>query len=1035
MKEILINVLGGVFASVILIVAGAAVVRWYAPKRRELLRVYEECARKVLNISRQQAREIFRDNDVQRQLLNPIVGLQQEWAVLVDELKQRGVAEETLPSPIPFYQELVTELELSNHWQERGRTLTEQLRALLEKPALEAAQSAPTSRGLQAPKVSPPTGTGTLLFTDIQDSSQHWARLQQKFQPIKDRHDALLRKISEQWNGYEVQTIGDGFFFVFSKPSDAVQFAIATQLALTKESWGDDLNELRLRIGMHTGEPLLNEEGGRLNYHGHAVNLAARVMSAGHGGQILVSNATCELTRSGLPADITFRDLRTQRLKGVGEERIWQVCHPDLLQDFPPLNTLSAKRHNLPTPATPFIGRELEIAEWRELLLQPTTRLLTLTGFGGIGKTRSALQLAELCADEFNDGLWWVEVEEARTVEAMIERIAYQLRFHPQPPPSAGEQLLNYLREKQLLLVLDNTEQIPDAGEVISELLDAAPNLKCLVTTRRALGLHAERLVNVQPLPSSDAERLFEERARTRQSDFALTADNKGDAAELCRRLEYVPLAIELSASRIGSMTPREILSRLDERFRVLQTRAPDLPARQRALRGAIDWSYDLLTDEDKSLFAQLSVFAGGFTLDDAESVCDVPDVFEGLAELRRHSMLLAETDSATQRTRFFMLESLREYAAERLGNWEIGKSNEVRRRHAEHFLRFAEGRVRLMRTQEEARALDELGDTLDNLRAVMNWTHQFVVSASRPVGTTEAQRSGVEAAWCARLALALYHVLYTGGFWAEAQQCLQTGGDSIVGADTEVCPNARTLQAEIGYHLASLAHDRGDLAEARKQAETSLALRRESNDPLGIAESLNLLGLLAMDEGNTDAAQQFLEDAFRLLPHNDHTRRGKVLHNLARLATRRGDVARARRLYQRSLTHRQAAGDARGGAETLSNLGALAQRIGSDLEARRLYRNSLALYRVIGDRHGIAVTLNNLGEVADLAGEVETAIVLFVHAERIFRDLQSAFAAAPAESLQRLAEDLGAARFAALREAAEQTAWEEVVERGAPKN
>lgn len=864
-----------------------------------------------------------------------------------------------------------------------------------------------------------PTGTVTLVFTDIEGSSVLWERHRAAFQTVLDKHNSLMRESVAPWNGLEVKSEGDGFMLVFAIASDAVQFAVNVQRALLEHTWPLNIDKIRVRIGIHTGEVLLRRHpSGALDYFGPVVNRAARIMSAGHGEQIIVSNATYALVQSELPAEITFHDLGVHRLRGVGEEHIWQVDHPNLSHDFPPLKTLKPEKHNLPLLPTPFIGREEEIATWCALLRHPTTRLLTLTGFGGIGKTRIALQSAELCSDDFEDGVWFIELAESRTGEGMIQRIAHHLRLHLQPQLSVKEQLLTFLRERQPLLVLDNTEQIPEAADVVNELLNAALRIKCLVVSRHALELQSEHLVEVTPLTSFDAETLFVERARARKADFALTSDNTNDIAKLCRRLEGVPLAIELAASRIIGMTAREILNRLTERFRILQhERALDLPPRQRALRGTIDWSYELLADDNKALFAQLSVFAGGFTLEAAEAICDVPDVFEGVMELRQHSLLRAETYAPTQQMRYLMLESVREYATEKLNRFE-DNGMWVRRRHAEYFLQFVEQRVALMKTRDEVRALDELSIDLDNLRMTMSWTQASVVSRAK-------QQNGVEAEWCARLSLALYQLLYRRGLWAEAQRYLQTGWE----ATKHVEGDARGLQGAIGHYLASIAQDMGNLVEAWTLAETSLALYRRLNDQKGIADSLNLLGLIAIDEDNTDAAQQFLEDALKLITDNDHASRGIVLHNLARLASRRGNIEEAQQLYKEALSHRRVAGDVRGEAETLSNLGVLAQKVGNHAEARRLYRESLALRHDLRDRFGIAIVLNNLGEIAELDGALETAITLFVHSKRIFHTLQAAYEREPNASLENLERQLGAKRFSKLRRKAEILTLEEVME------
>ena len=515
-----------------------------------------------------------------------------------------------------------------------------------------------------------PTGTVTLVFTDLEGSSELSEKHGAAFEPVRDQHFAVLRKAAARRHGYEVETAGDSLFVVFSSAADAVQFAVEAQQSLAEYSWPAEIGSIRVRIGMHSGEPYIGFDQGRPTYRGPVTNRAARVQAAGHGGQVLLSQAAHDLALPALPSEITLKDLGRHRLKGVGEEHFWQVSHPALADEFPPINTLPASRHNLPLPQTPFVGREAEVQNCLNLLLEPANRLLTLLAFGGMGKTRTALQVAELCFDHFKDGVWWISLENATTGEEMVTRIAEQLRLHLQPQPSVREQIWEFHRDRQLLLVLDNLEQVQgdEAAQVVHGLLNAGPRVKCLVTSRRSLNLTAERVVELMPLPASDAEVLFTQRAAARKANFVLNQQNAEDVAAICRTLEGVPLAIEIAASLIVLLAPRQILKRLDDQLKALVARDPTLPPRQQALRAAIDWSYSLLPESTKVLFAQLAVFAGGFTAEAAESICrcDEEDVFEGLMELRNHSLLRAVTDESTQEERLTMLESVRSFALEK---------------------------------------------------------------------------------------------------------------------------------------------------------------------------------------------------------------------------------------------------------------------------------------------------------------------------------------------------------------------------------
>jgi predicted ATPase/Tfp pilus assembly protein PilF len=657
---------------------------------------------------------------------------------------------------------------------------------------------------------------------------------------------------------------------------------------------------------------------------------------------------------------------------------------------------------NLPAPQTPYIGREKELSEWETLLGDPAVRLLTLVGFGGMGKTRSALELGARCVARFSGGACWAELDTAVTEEEMLQRIVSALSLTLQPQPSARDQLISFLQGKEMLLILDNTEQIEDAGRAVNEFMKRLPSIKWLVTSRKALELPAERIAEIPPLPPEKAEELFIERAQARQPGFERTEENAGDIEELCRRLEGMPLAIELAAARIVGMTPREMVQRLDDQFRLLQSRASHLPPRQRAMQGAIEWSHNLLTEEDKDLFAQVSVFANGFTLEGAEAICDAFDVFEGVHELRRHSLLRSESRAATQQMRFFMLEMVRSYASRRL------EKEEVRERHARFFLEFANDRNRKLRTREESRVLKELEAELDNLRSAFRWS-----------------RDGRETELCAELALALFQPLYYRGFWKELRETLLGGLEASEGLSGEKA----LLRIELGRQIASIDQDMGDLPAARARAEATLALYEERGDSAGVAETLNLLGLIATDEKEIDSAERLFRRALEAFGEENAPGRAKALHNLGRLAARRDDLDAAQRLYEESLTHRRAAGDARGEAETLGNLGVIAFSRKESDEARRLYQQSLSLRKTLEDRFGVALMLYNLAEISEREGGKALPLAFYAHSERIFAAYPSAYAAAPAEALERLAEAMGPRPYAQARAHALKRSWEEIVD------
>jgi non-specific serine/threonine protein kinase len=665
-----------------------------------------------------------------------------------------------------------------------------------------------------------------------------------------------------------------------------------------------------------------------------------------------------------------------------------------------------AVRNNLPQSLTPFIGRCEQVQEWRALLTTPGMRLMTLAGFGGIGKTRTALQIAFLCVDDFADGVWWIPLDTVTTGDAMAQQIAEQLRLHLKPQPTVREQLWDFHRDRELLLVLDNTEQIQgsEASEVVEGLLDAGPRVKCLITSRRSLEIRGEHLVEMDPLPLSEAEALFLERARTRKSSFTLNEQNAATVSAICSRLEGIPLAIEIAASLIVLLSPAQVLKRLDDQLR-LTARDPSLPPRQQALRAAIDWSYKLLTKNAQTLFAQLAVFSGGLTVEAAEEVCSGHAVLDGLLELRSHSLLRVETDELTQQERLVMLKVLNEYAVEKLAEEKL-TDPDVRRRHAKYFCAWAQKYAEQLRTEGEAASLRELQAEFDNLRVALDW-------AVAHNGELAAQ-----------LALVFSQPLSLLGFWPEARQALEKGWGAL---QRSGAPNGE-IAACIQFHLASLAVDIGDHVTARAQAEASLVTYCALDDSSGTARALNLLGLLATEDNDTQNASHFFEEALSLWPPEQETERLKTLHNLARLAARQGDNHKARTLYAAILAQRRQSGDLRGQATTLGNLGALAQVERDYAGARSFYEESLHAWRTLRDPLGIAVALHNLGELAVSEHDAPRAVVLFVHAERMFHDLSSPYSAESANALEQLREHVGAEEYATLRRRAELTAWEDVL-------
>ncbi len=850
---------------------------------------------------------------------------------------------------------------------------------------------------------SAPTGVLTLVFTDVEGSSELSETYRAAFEPTRATHFRLLREEATSCNGFEVKTAGDSLFLVFANASEAVNWAIQAQRRLREFSWPalvshssaaeQEFVRPLVRIGMHTGEPFLGLDQGRPDYFGPPVNRAARVMGAGHGDQILVSNATWELAQAQLDDPVTFLDCGRHRLKGVGEERLRQVVVPGLPVEFPALSTLQPDRHNLPLPLTPIIGREPQIAEWRALLLGSkaspvrATRLLTLKGFGGMGKSRAALDLAEECVGAFADGVWWIGLEEVHSADEMFAGIARGLAIPLLAQSSVREQTLQFLGGRDCMLVLDNLEQIRDAAEVVQAILQSAPRVSQLVTTRNALQLRAERIVEVPPLPQADAERVFMDYARARRDDFERRPENAAAITELCRRLEGVPLAIELAASRITGMTPQEMLVRLKERFRLLQTKAPDLPPRQRALRAAIDWSYCLLQAEEQSLFAQLGAFVGGFTLDDVEAVCDAEDVFEGVQELTRRSLLRPETDAASQTTRYGMLESLREFACEKLAETADGGCDAMNR-HAQHFRSLAT-KFRLSKRREQAQGFSRLAAETGNLRAALD---RACAGGDRHI--------------IAEIAYAVGKIKQRQGLLAEAAQGFDTGLEAV----RAVTNPSTTLLVTLLWERAGIHLDSGHEAVAKALAQEALELASLSADAEGMANSENLLGMAALAEKDfTSSRLHFTQSQAQFARAGEPLGEAVGRNNLALIEMQDpgGDLELAARHFQSALALFSTSSDLSGMASVHNNLGAITFQTGNLPGARVHYAEALQLERTLGNRLGIARSLTNIGEVDVSEGELERAAKLFMAALILFEAAGSPEAAYVNEQFTPLAARL----------------------------
>ncbi len=829
-----------------------------------------------------------------------------------------------------------------------------------------------------------PTGTVTLLFTDIEESTYLLQQLGDRYAGVLAECRRLLRATFQEWNGHEVDTQGDSFFVAFARATDAVLAVVEAQRALAAHRWPGDI-AVGVRMGLHTGEPSLTPEG----YVGLDVHRAARIMNAAHGGQVLLSQTTCNLVEQDLPDDVSLRDLGEHRLKDLGRPRhLYQLVISDLPADFPPLRTLDISPNNLPVQFTPFIGREQELSTIQQLLLREDVRLVTLTGPGGTGKTRLGLQVAAELSDSFADGVFFVNLAPISDPALVVPTIAETLGIREAAAQSVLQRLREDLRPRQMLLLLDNFEQVVSASEPVIDLLAACPRLKVLVTSREVLHVQAEHEFPVPPLPLPDPKRLpdlaalshnaavalFLQRAQAVKPDFQVTSANARAIVEICVRLDGLPLAIELAAARMKLLPPQALLTRLGQSLQVLTGAARDLPARQQTLRNTIEWSYRLLDAAEQRLFRRLSIFAGGCTLEAIEAVYMALDgnqgagqVLDRIASLIDKS-LLQQTEQQEGEPRLTMLETIHEYGLEVLA--ASGEMESMRQAHAEFFLRLAEEAEPGFRGAQQGMWLECLEREHDNLRAVMQWL-------------LEQRGAEQRREMALRLGSALAEFWYVRGHHSEGLRFLEQALVGSEGVAPSVCAKAL-------YATGDMAINVGDQDRAQLLFEEGLALSRELGDTAGIACFIHGLGWVAWSRGNFPAARRLAEEALALWREvGDKECIPWALHLLASLASQQGEYARARALCEESMTTHRESGNKGGLAHDLCQLAeVLLVSQGDRATVHSLLEESLALSKELGDKLGLANYFSLAGQLALLQGDVVRARQLAEESVTLYREL-----------------------------------------------
>ena len=968
-------------------------------------------------------------------------------------------------------------------------------------------------------------GTLTLMFTDIEGSTLLWeAHGNEVMTEVINTHNTILRTANSAWGGTEIGSEGDALFFAFPTASAAIMCALEIQLVLNAYQWHENIKTLRVRIGIHTGDMILLDN----TYHGMAANLAKRITDAGHGGQILLSAVTHELVKTQFPPG-SFDALGEHRLKNIqhpeaifqflapqasilkiiGEKR-WQEVFskaargdtaqdrtptdstfiPELQTEFPPLKTLNNLPNNLPAPMNSFIGRETEVRRIVEYFTDGQARLVTLTGPGGIGKTRLALQVATELLDTYSDGVWFIALADLRQPAHVITEIAKALDLPLESAQDAMEQVVSHLLGKTLLLVLDNFEHLMEASEDVNTLLLRCPTLRCLTTSRELLKVAGEQRFVVPPLstPSEDVDfetlrefesvQLFLARAETVAPDFQLTTDNAEAIGAICRIVDGLSLAIELTAARVRAMTPQNILARLKVQLgsspsskssTLLSTSNRDVPARHQTLNAVIDWSYELLEPEEQRLLGQLSLFSGGFFLEAAETICNsacvdaeqdshYTETIDLIFNLHDKSLLI--TEESLTRTRYRLPVPLQLYLREKK------HPTGFREAHAHYYLTFAQEQDRKLEGPEQNDALSEMVIELDNFRAVFGFAQE----------NNEWFLFG-------QLAVALWKFFYIHGLWTEGLGWLKQAEAELhqrlgehQGLEDTPEANEMSVQliiAGLRVALATFYNEQQECEIARQLCENALQVFRKVGQQLGVANALNCLGIIARYEKKFKEADAHLTEALEIAKVlGDKWRTALILNNLGVTAYNRHHFEAAKLHYTESLRIARELGDKLGIARALNNLGKTANQQGLREEAQRYYTESLRLTRDLstsnvgftylmdslgkvalrhgkheearhyytgsleyrkekGDRREIADSLYQFGQLAHAEGEFEQSLSLFLKVASIYAETDattSFYADAVNKTIKALEVELGTEKVEKLKTEMEARTLEEIV-------
>lgn len=896
-----------------------------------------------------------------------------------------------------------------------------------------------------------PTGTVTFLFTDIEGSTKLAQQYPSAMPALLERHHEILHQSIQAQNGYVFQIIGDAFCAAFSSAMEALNAALDAQRYLFNEQWSPA--PIKVRMGIHTGTAQLNEDG---QYSGYATLASSqRIMSVGHGGQILLSGTTRELVRDSLPANSELLDLGEKRLKDfLRPEHLYQLSASGLPYTFPPLKTLDSFPNNLPIQLTTFIGREKEIAEVKQELAEH--RLVTLTGSGGTGKTRLSLQVAAGLLEKFEHGVWFVELAPLTDPELIPSTILSTIGISEQQGKTPIEILKEYLHEKSILILLDNCEHLIEVSAKITNiLLNAAPKIKILASSREALGVKGElsypvpslslpdvkHLPTIEQLSQYEAVRLFIDRAALVSPHFDVNMENTPAIAQICCRLDGIPLAIELAAARVKLLSVEQISARLDDRFRLLTGGARTSLPRQQTLRALIDWSYDILTENERLLLQRLSVFADGWTLEAVEEVCagverdtqsvSPYDILDLLTQLVNKSLVVVVEYSRSGETRYRMLETIRQYGREKL--LDIGAADVIRNRHLAYFVKLVQRAEPELVRSNQVFWLNKLDDELDNLRMALEWALATDVEAGLRIAAIPWrfwQRGYLRelSEWLAQLlehyntvdtlhvqALAIYSFcIFDQGNFPEtlkiAGQSLQMARAlsdrqleaftlSLLGLFTILQGNTgdgtslleqslaiyRALGDKIGQAdtLDWLSNNNSDMERAIDLSRESLRLYHELGNLSGITSSLTALARLTIWMGDFSAPAPWLEEAISISHQlGDQTREAEVLVAFGQLAHWQGDYGQSNAYYEEAILLSEKIGEHYQNLWAHIHMAHAVLRQGDIQQAREMFKISIRDTQKAGLMIGIVFAIEGLASLNVNQRRPEPAARLFTWAD-----------------------------------------------------